>query len=252
MQDDIMIILKMGGSIITDKGRPLTPKRKTIDGMADALADLGEPLVIVHGGGSFGHHWSVKYDMHTRPERHDARGVATVKNSMVELNKIILDSLLRCGMSPYCLPPAGFVRGGRAAPAGIREAGDIAESGMTPVTYGDALWHGRGASYILSGDRIMGMMARTLKPRLCIFATDVDGLYRDPESKSLIDVVDGQSFRTSDNGMDVTGGMARKVQEATRISGMGHDVFFVNGHDPGRIADAVKRKKFQGTLFRGR
>ena len=52
--------------------------------------------------------------------------------------------------------------------------------------------------------------------------------------------------------MDVTGGMNRKVEEAGKISKMGLDVFFVNGTKPHRIVDAVKRKKFEGTMFRGR
>ena len=52
--------------------------------------------------------------------------------------------------------------------------------------------------------------------------------------------------------MDVTGGMARKVEEASKISKMGMNVFFVNGNKSERIVKAVKNKKFEGTLFRGK
>ena len=31
-------------------------------------------------------YWSVKYDMHTKPRKYDAKGVAIVKNSMIELD----------------------------------------------------------------------------------------------------------------------------------------------------------------------
>ena len=41
------------------------------------------------------------------------------------------------------------------------------------------------------------------------------------------------------------------MEEATKISKQGLQVFFVNGNKPQRIIDAVKRKKFYGTLFRG-
>jgi len=51
--------------------------------------------------------------------------------------------------------------------------------------------------------------------------------------------------------MDVTGGMSRKVEESSIIAKSGIDVFFVNGNKPQRIVDAVKRKKFNGTLVRG-
>ena len=36
----------------------------------------------------------------------------------------------------------------------IEKIGEIAKSGLTPVTYGDALWYGQKKSYILSGDVI--------------------------------------------------------------------------------------------------
>ena len=79
----IMILMKLGGSIITNKEKPLTSNRKSIRKIAATLKNVNEPLVIVHGGGSFGHYWSVKYDMHTKPERHGAKGVSVVKNSMI-------------------------------------------------------------------------------------------------------------------------------------------------------------------------
>ena len=56
----------------------------------------------------------------------------------------------------------------------------------------------------------------------------------------------------SENTMDVTGGMNRKVEEASKIARMGISVFFVNGNKPERIVKAVKNRKFEGTLFRGK
>ena len=44
----------------------------------------------------------------------------------------------------------------------------------------------------------------------------------------------------------------RKVEEASKISKMGINVFFVNGNKPERIVKAVKNRKFEGTLFRGK
>ena len=61
-----MILIKLGGSIITNKEKPLSPRRKTIDSIAKSLKKNSEPIIIVHGGGSYGHYWSVKYDMHTK------------------------------------------------------------------------------------------------------------------------------------------------------------------------------------------
>ena len=61
-----MILIKLGGSIITNKEKPLSAKRKIIDNLAKNLKKIDESIIIVHGGGSYGHYWSVKYDMHTK------------------------------------------------------------------------------------------------------------------------------------------------------------------------------------------
>ena len=84
-----MILIKLGGSIITNKERPLSPRKKTIENIARNLKKIDEPIIIVHGGGSFGHYWSVKYDMHTKPMKYDIHGVSIVKNSMIEFSAFI-------------------------------------------------------------------------------------------------------------------------------------------------------------------
>lgn len=247
-----MILIKLGGSIITNKEKPLSPRIKTIEKISTVLRHVNEPMIIVHGGGSFGHYWSVKYDMHTKPKNYDLHGVSIVKNSMIVLNKIILDIFLEKKLKPYCIPPTDFTIGDKPIPKKIRVIENIAKSGMTPITYGDALWFGKGKSFILSGDKIMTMLAKILRPRLVIFILNEDGIYSDLKSKKLIREMKNQKPTISNIKMDVTGGMTRKLEEATKISKLGLDVFFVNGNKPQRIFDAIKRKRFEGTLFRGR
>ncbi|MEX0862115.1 isopentenyl phosphate kinase [Nitrosopumilus sp.] len=247
-----MILIKLGGSIITNKEKPVSPRKKTIENLSKSLRKINEPVIIVHGGGSYGHYWSVKYDMHTKEKRYDPKGVATVKNSMIELNKVILDSLLKNKLNPYCLPPTDFMSGNKPITKKIKEIAKIANSDLIPVTYGDALWYGQKKTYILSGDKIMTHLAKILKPRLCIFALNEDGLYSDLKTKKLIYELQGERPSISENKMDVTGGMTRKVEEASKIAKMGISVFFVNGNKPERIVKAVKNRIFEGTLFRGK
>ena len=235
---------------MTNKQKPLTPNRSTINKIASQLKTIKEPFVVVHGGGSFGHYWSVRYDMHTKPAKYDLRGVSVVKNSMVELNKIILDSFLKYKLNPYCLPPTDFMRGSKSDPNKVKEISKIARTGLVPVSYGDVLWHGKNKFYILSGDRIMSMLAKILRPRLVIFVLNVDGVYSNMKTKKLLREIKGQKLSVSEGRMDVTGGMRHKISEATAISKMGIKVFFVNGNMPKRIVDAIKEKKFEGTVFK--
>ncbi len=246
-----MILIKLGGSIITNKQKPLTPNISAINKIVAQLKKIREPIIIVHGGGSFGHYWSVRYDMHTKPAKYSKNGVAVVKNSMVELNKIILDSFLKNELNPYCLPPTDFMFSDKADAKKVKEIARIAKDGLVPVSYGDVLWHGKNKFYILSGDRIMGILAKILKPRLAIFVLNVDGVYSDMKTKKLLYEIKVQETAISEVEMDVTGGMTHKIKEAMMISKGGIDVFLVNGNKPERIVNAIKGKKFEGTIFRG-
>ena len=245
-----MILIKLGGSIITNKEKPLSARRKAIDSILNQIKRIREPMILVHGGGSYGHYWSVKYDMHTKPAKYDMRGVSIVKNSMIDLNKIILNSAVKNRINAYCLPPTDFMNGNKPIKNKILTINEIAKSGLTPITYGDALWFGKKKSYILSGDVIMNIIGKILKPRLSIFVLDVDGVYSNTKSKKLIRDFKKEKPIISKNKIDVTGGMTRKITEATNMSKSGLKVFFVNGNKPKRILDAVSGKKFEGTIFR--
>jgi len=207
----------LGGSIITNKERPQSARRKTIDNILKQIKKIDEPKILVHGGGSYGHYWSVRYGMHTKPSRYSLKGLSVVKNSMIELDKIILNSATKNRLNPYCLPPTDFMNGNKPIRSKIEKIGEIAKSGLTPVTYGDALWYGQKKSYILSGDVIMTAIAKVLKPRLSVFVLNVDGVYSDTRSKKLIYDFKKEKPKISKNSMDVTGGMTRKITEATKM-----------------------------------
>ncbi|TLX94726.1 MAG: gamma-glutamyl kinase [Thaumarchaeota archaeon] len=246
-----MILVKLGGSIITNKEKPLTANRSLIRRITSHLRKVKEPLIVVHGGGSYGHYWSVKYDMHTKPSRYSIKGISLVKNSMVELNQIILESFLESNLRPYCLPPSNFMLAGKPIVKKVKEISKIAKIRLIPISYGDVMWYGKNKFYILSGDKIMGILARILKPRLAIFVTNVDGIYSDMRTKRLIHEITVEKPIMSKVSMDVTGGMSRKIKEAVNISKNGTDVFFVNGNVPKRVVNAISGKGFEGTIFRG-
>ena len=246
-----MILIKLGGSIITNKEKPLTANRLAIRRITSSLRKIKEPLIVVHGGGSYGHYWSVKYDMHTKPSKYSIKGVSVVKNSMVELNRIILQSFLESNLTPYCLPPSDFMFADKPIMKKVKEFSKIANIGLIPISYGDVMWFGRNKFYILSGDKIMGILSKILKPRLAIFVTNVDGIYSDMKTKRLIGNITIEKPTMTEVVMDVTGGMSRKIKEAVNISRNGTKVFFVNGNVPKRIVNAISGKGFEGTIFKG-
>jgi isopentenyl phosphate kinase len=258
-----LVLIKIGGSVATYKERPMSANYSAIEGFSKAISLIKQvPMILVHGGGSFGHYWSVKYNMHTRPDNYDIHGVSVVHESMINLNQIIVNSLIKNGLNPYLVSAFGLTAGMRPLTTKIRQLYTMAQNGLIPVTFGDVI-HINNENYsILSGDVIMTMIANVLNPSRVIFAVNTDGVYNNKESRRTIreltedDIVSSQIFSSRTNTQtvaDITGGMARKVKEALRISSRGIDVMIVNGMKADRITEAIRAgpEKFQGTIIRG-
>jgi isopentenyl phosphate kinase len=250
-----LALIKLGGSVVTFKDKPLTANIEAIDGISQALRGVKIPVIIVHGGGSFGHYWSVQYDIHTKPSRYDPHGVSVVHESMIALNQIIVNSMIRCGLNPYGLQPSTFSSAHRPVAAKTRKLFSMAKSNVVPVTFGDVV-HVEGQNYsILSGDSLMTLIAKILKPSRVVFATNVDGIYRDLDSRRLVPELGaregGKAIKIAMSPIaDVTGGMQRKITEAFKIASSGIDVMMVNGLHPERIVEAAQGKPTIGSLIK--
>ncbi len=253
-----LALIKLGGSVATFKERPLAANLEAIDGISRALTQVRLPVIVVHGGGSFGHYWSVKYDMHTKSANYDLHGVSIVHESMIALNQIIVNSMIRAGLNPYGLPSMALTTGHDPVVAKIKQIYEMSRSKLIiPITFGDIV-HVEGTKYsILSGDALMTILALVLRPLKVIFATNVNGIYKDSVSRELVNeiqIVEGKKsfefFNTS--GIDATGGMQRKVTEAFKIASNGMDVLLVNGLKPERIIEAAEDTLKVGTVIKGR
>ncbi|MFZ0514031.1 MAG: isopentenyl phosphate kinase [Candidatus Nitrosopolaris sp.] len=249
-----LLLMKLGGSVITFKEKPLSPNFKAIKDLSRVLASVQMPAVLVHGGGSFGHYWSVKYKMHTKPDCYDLRGISIVHESMIALNKIIVNSLIKEGANPYAVTPSMFTIGFRPVTTKIEELRTIAKGGIIPITFGDVVHVNRQNYSILSGDTLMTILAKELVPTKTIFTVNVDGLYKDMKNAEIIREINNATYKSIEFSkilMDVTGGMNRKIREAFKIAASGIDVLLVNGLKPQRILDAIEGIDFDGTAIRG-
>ena len=60
-----MMIVKLGGSVITRKDRYRSFRRAVTRRLAREIADSGEQVVLVHGAGSFGHLVASRHNLDT-------------------------------------------------------------------------------------------------------------------------------------------------------------------------------------------
>ena len=248
-----LALIKLGGSVVTFKEKPLTANFEAINNITRVIATIKIPLIVVHGGGSFGHYWSVKYDMHTKPYDYDAYGISIVHESMMCLNQIIVNSMIKERINAYTVMPSNFTSSHRPIIRKIDELQDIAENGIIPVTFGDIIHINKRKYSILSGDVIMRILSQVLHPSKVIFTLNVDGIYKNIKTKETIKEIksSNRSIELSTIEDDVTGGMRRKVTEAFKIARSGVDVLMVNGLNPERIINAISGSAFEGTTIKG-
>lgn len=248
-----LILIKLGGSVITFKEKPLAANFEAIRHISYVLASIKTPIILIHGGGSFGHYWSVKYNMHSKPDQYDSHGISIVHGSMIALNQIIVDSMIKVGMNPYTVIPSMFIYDSKPIIKKIKELKSIVESSVIPITFGDVIYMENKMYSILSGDVLMSLLSKFLRPSKVIFTLNVDGIYKDMRKREILKELNNHnSVRFSKVMQDVTGGMRRKVAEALKISDIGIDVMMVNGLKPERIINAITGTGFEGTLVKGK
>jgi isopentenyl phosphate kinase len=253
-----MMIIKLGGSVVTDKSTPMTARNDDICRLAREIATVPEKKVIIHGGGSFGHIKAKEYELHKGFKNEAQReGVCQVQSDMRALNRLVEGALRQAGM-PVASIPAGAIAtfdNGKLVEFPSKVFGHYLDIGITPVSFGDVVVdRSRGIS-ICSGDDIMLRLAKDLNAEKCIFATAVDGIYaRYPpkENEAVIPEIrrsDKVTFTVKD--ADVTGSMQRKLELMFQIAHMGCAVEIVNGLVPGRLADALRGRPVTGTKVKG-
>lgn len=231
----------------------MTVNKTAIDRILKALLSVKVPIILVHGGGSFGHYWSIMYDMHSKPERYSSVGIALVHESMISLNHIIVKSMLKLKMNPYTVSPYSLILSNKPFVKKIIDLASMTKDKIIPITYGDIVYRTRHKYSIVSGDELMTVISSVLRPKKVIFAINVDGIYKDPQFKEVAQTIEEKALiKFSAVNFDITGGMKRKVREALKISLAGMDVHFVNGFKPERLLKIIENKKTEGTVIRGK
>jgi isopentenyl phosphate kinase len=259
-----LTILKLGGSVITKKNEPFVHASKTIRRLAREIAKADiKSLIIVHGGGSFGHPIAKEYSI--KQGYKDPRqlyGLAKTHLSMLRLNHIVMTALMEEGVPAFPIQPSScFVtKGGRIDWLNIDAILDIQRLGLVPVLYGDVSFDQKIGFTILSGDQIVSYLSIRLGATRIVMGIDVDGLYvsnpkTDPSSR-LLHRVDLSKQRNGIKNLgvrsdivDVTGGMGGKLQELIPALRNGAEAILVNALRPKRVLKALRGEAVIGTVL---
>jgi isopentenyl phosphate kinase len=267
MKANQIIILKLGGSVITRKESPFPIiNSHNLERICREIAESKPAkLIIVHGAGSFGHPHAKKYEIgqqiKNQADFQEKRlGYSQTQNSVKELNTRVCQHLLTYGVPAITLPPSSFLltRNKRIESADLSIVEKYLQMGWVPVLHGDVVLDldENIKMAVLSGDQLVKHLAQKLHPRRIILGSDVDGIYnRDPKTdpqaqllpivKSFEDLESLQGART----VDVTGGMTGKLKELLELAEMGIQSEIINADQPGLLEKALNGEKVKGTII---
>jgi isopentenyl phosphate kinase len=256
-------IIKIGGSVITDKKTELAPRTQEIDRLADETRRASvKSLIIVHGGGSFGHpvaqRNAIKEGLKNPSQ---IIGFAETHHFMTVLNGLFMDSLITHNISAVSITPSSCIltENGRIKSFEDTPLKMLLKTGFLPVLYGDTVLDGKLGFTVLSGDQLVSALATKLNAQRIIVGVDVDGLFdADPKIQktakkfthlTLDELKQLQRKMGKSTACDVTGGMLGKVVELLPALEQGISVTIVNAIKPDRVYRALKGEDVEGTLI---
>src|SRR2546426_4834707 len=254
-----MLLVKLGGSAVRDKPPPRPPRPAAIRRLAGELASLREPLLIVHGAGSYGHILARRHRLNegggsTPPRRQVA---ARVQADVRELDGLVVRALNRAGLAAIPIPPSAVLSldDGRVSTMDLTPFLEFASMEFTPVTFGDVVRDVRRGFSVCSGDLLMLELARAFQPERAVFAADVDGLFTvDPKRRRaarLLETVGPDDLSrmefSSSSRTDVTGSIEGKVRRMFEIADHTGECLIVNGNVKNRVRDALRGRHVVGT-----
>jgi len=255
-------IVKLGGSVVTVKDMPMTADHENVKRLAEEIkATWPTPLVVIHGGGSFGHPVAKRYGIADGfTSERQVIGFTRTHQAMVALNTVIVDALLDEGIPALSVAPSAFIAtyDGRMPRGDFENIGRLVVKGMLPVLYGDAVIDKSRGFSILSGDQLAVRLAVSMGANRLIFGVDVDGVYTsNPKLAPQARLIDRLSLEKLEGFVeigkalttDVTGGMLGKVSEARAAVEAGIEVRMVNATKPGVILKALRGEPVAGTVL---
>ncbi|MEJ2319158.1 MAG: isopentenyl phosphate kinase [Gemmatimonadales bacterium] len=270
-----VVLVKLGGSLITLKDRPDTPRPGVIDRLAREIAEawpnLEGGLILGHGSGSFGH--AAAHDVgllgdgasgRARLSSSEglarmARGAPDVQRKAAELHALVMAALREVDLPAFSIAPSSGATASEARILSFQaQPFALALSGsLLPVTYGDVVMDRERGASILSTETVLAGLADSLPDHgwaveRAIWLGETDGIY-DAEgvTVSRVSASLGERLRHSVGGSgatDVTGGMAHRLDTALALAAQGVRSWIGDGTREGVLARALIGEEVGGTV----
>lgn len=255
-----MILIKLGGSVITDKSQYKKFNQEQASRLCREIAESGRSVMIVHGAGSFGHVLAKKYSIQNGlVDFGQVAAAAMVHHDAMELGALMTSELMKVGIPAASVAPGNcfVMEDGKLVATDTEAIRRMAHVGIMPVTFGDVVMDRKKGFGIVSGDELMELMATLFKPERVVFVSDIDGLYdKNPkmheDAKFIHEVTEEvmNNVDSEEDVADVTGGVRNKMEAMLRMCGPGRNCVLINGTVPGRLQSLLKGEEVTCTVAR--
>jgi len=263
---DGVILVKLGGSLITDKRRPRTARLEVIARLAGEIARArplcGEAIVLGHGSGSFGHEVAARHGLAggvraaVGPE-----GLAATHEAAAELHGYVVRALRVAGLPAFSFAPSGaaVTSGGRTDSLAAEPVSLALRGGLLPVVYGDVVLDREGGGTILSTEAVFTELARALQAHewgvtRALWLGETDGVC-DAAGVRIERIRPGDAAQVrpltgAASGSDVTGGMRHRLDAALELAGRGVSSWIFDGRVAGTLERALCGETVPATVVR--
>jgi isopentenyl phosphate kinase len=258
----MLIFLKLGGSLITDKHTPRSPRLQALTRlMAEvAAARAARPdlqLVLGHGSGSFGHvearRFGTRQGVRTLEEWH---GFAEVQAVAGLLNRLVVDAARSAGVPVINLPPSASAvcRDGVIESMAVTQVQVALEQALVPLVFGDVAVDDERGGTVVSTEDVFAYLARALRPAQVLLAGRDNGvLSHYPDGAIVPHILPDEQLAAlgGSHAVDVTGGMASKVRamQALAAAVPGLTVRIFSGELPGLVRATLLGEAQPGTVI---
>ena len=259
-----VILLKLGGGLLTDKNKPFSKRINVIKSAVKQIIDANEKIILIHGGGSFGHPLAKKYSVFDGIDKsipNQIFGVVETHHSMIRFNSYLIEQFLEVKYPVLSIQTSSiFIKKSNKISLESLDALETAlDLKIMPVLYGDVLFDKKGSFSILSGDEIILKLCENLKSyhiSKVVFAMESDGIYKSDDlggnnckliTECYSSELDDLILADLGQKIDVTGGMKNKLKIIKKICKLNIPVQLINGLTEGNIFKSLKNQKIDCT-----
>jgi isopentenyl phosphate kinase len=251
------IIIKLGGSVITHKdSSPPRINEEHLSRIVEELTICKTPLIIVLGGGAYGHQAAHRHGFGNPESSSKQRlaGIPDIRHNMSLLASKVEDEMNSHGVPSVVFSPFTFVtlRDNLIKDFPTTIIKRTLETGTAVVIHGDVCFDENESASILSGDTIAVYLAEELAAKAVFIGTNVDGvLEEDPQynpKARYISLINHSNMNQvllhtgPSSSTDVTGGMKKKIKDLLGLSNQNTDIAIFNLLIPGRLTELLLGK----------